>query len=318
MLFYVIVYFLLGLILGFTKSPYSHEIIAIFKNLWVLMIPIICIEYSRSAIANTNKSNYLVLISLTFIIFLIELNLNTFISKLDLSETCFRYISNTVVPLIATEILCTYLSLKGSYKLSLVYRLILEIIIIFSPIYPDLNWFVTGIIGVVFPTIIYVYFRYDYAKTKREGNKRSVRKLNPVQYVPIFAIIIIFVSFMLGLFKYEPIAILSNSMDPTFSRGDVVILCKVQENDFKNIEIGNIIVYSIDGVRVAHRVVDIIDDNGDLSFQTKGDNNLSVDSKLVETNQIIGIYTASIKYIGYPSVWLYDLFNERSSVVETK
>ena len=48
MLLYVIICFFLGLLFGFTKSPYSHKIIPLLKNIWRIIIPVIALEYIRS------------------------------------------------------------------------------------------------------------------------------------------------------------------------------------------------------------------------------------------------------------------------------
>jgi signal peptidase len=307
MLIYTILYFLSGLIFGFVKSPYSTKIFSLIKNIWKLIIPIIGIEYVRGIILDTNKKNKFVIISTTILVFLLELNINTFLKNFNLSEDCFKYISQTVIPLLATEMLSSYLCLKGSYKLSISYRLILEIIIIISPIYPDLNWFATGIIGIVFPAIIYIYYKYDYQKKDRTISRRKLKKQNPIIYIPTLLIIVLFTCFMLGLLKYEPVAIMSNSMNPLYYRGDVLVINKANN---ENITVGDIIIYSTDTKIIAHRVVNIIEENGEKYYQTKGDANQSVDLKLVEKDQIIGKYQFHVKYIGYPSVWLNDLFNQ--------
>ena len=115
---------------------------------------------------------------------------------------------------------------------------------------------------------------------------------------------------MLGLFKYEPITILSNSMAPVFNRGDVVIFKKIDENELNNIPKGSIIVYSTENKNIAHRIVNIIKNGNTVLYQTRGDNNNSPDTNLVKSDQIHGVYTFNIKYLGFPSIWLYDYFNE--------
>lgn len=250
--------------------------------------------------------------------FVIELNLNTFIKNISISEDTFKYVSQTVIPLFATEMLCTYLCLKGSYKLSLPYRIALNAITIFSPVFPDIDWFASGIIGVLFPAIIFLLYKYDYQKKNRRISRRDLKKQNPIVYVPIFINLIIFGAFMLGLFKYEPIAIVSNSMDPVFNRGDVVILRKVNKTNLNKLKKYDIIIYSIDKQLVAHRIINIKEEKEELYFKTKGDANISPDLKWVKENQIVGKYEFHIKYVGYPSVWLNDIFKKQNPKVEIK
>lgn len=318
MLLYIIIYFFLGLLFGFTKSPYSHKIITLLKNIWRIIVPVITLEYIRSFIVCTNSNNKFIIVTFTLLLFVIELNLNTFIKNISISEDTFKYVSQTVIPLFATEMLCTYLCLKGSYRLSLPYRIILNAITIFSPVFPDIDWFASGIIGVLFPAIIFLLYKYDYQKNNRRISRRDLKKQNPIVYVPIFIILIIFGAFMLGLFKYEPIAIVSNSMDPVFNRGDVVVLRKVNKTDLNKLKKYDIIIYSIDKQLVAHRVINKKEEKEELYFKTKGDANISPDLKWVKEDQIVGKYEFHIKYVGYPSVWLNDLFKKQKPKVEIK
>ena len=107
---------------------------------------------------------------------------------------------------------------------------------------------------------------------------------------------------MLGSFTYQPIAILSNSMNPTFKRGDVVIYKKEE-----NIIPGNIIVFQYQNQIIVHRVVSINE-----YYVTKGDANNSIDYIKVQKEDIKGVYQFSLKYLGYPSIWLNELFTKEN------
>ncbi len=76
-----------------------------------------------------------------------------------------------------------------------------------------------------------------------------------------------------------------------------------------NIQKGQIIVYAVGEKNIAHRVVNVIRQNEKVQYQTKGDNNNAPDMNLVKTEQIQGVYVFHIKYLGFPSIWLYDYFN---------
>ena len=123
---------------------------------------------------------------------------------------------------------------------------------------------------------------------------------------------------MVGIFKYEPIAIVSNSMNPIYYRGDIVIYSKPTIEELKNIEEDTIIIYSKEKQFVSHRVIKKYEENGVIYFITKGDANLAEDADPVPMNKVIGIYACSVRYIGYPSVWLNQIFNNEKPTVETK
>ena len=153
---------------------------------------------------------------------------------------------------------------------------------------------------------------------KKSKNRNRQNTHNKVSYVVTLTFCITLVCFMLGVFKYEPITILSNSMFPSFCRGDVVIYRKISNDELRNIHVGSIIIYNIKEQNIAHRVVDIVKENGTILYKTKGDYNNVSDTNLVRIEQIKGICEFHIKYIGYPSVWLHDYFNSENAKVEIK
>lgn len=313
---YFIIYFYLGFILGFTESPYNHSINGILKNSFQMIIPLIGIEISRSLVVNSNKENFKIIILITTILFIIELNFNMIIPILSQPEIFFKYIAHTIIPLFCNSLLFTFLTLKGSYQLPLIYRIMDRLIVIILPVYPSTNWFAISALGIIVPVTYYLLFKYVF--TNRQHNNRKRKKINKISLITAILISITLVSFMLGLFKYEPVAILSNSMLPRYSRGDIVIYEKMDKSRLQNITKNSIIIYRIGNQTVAHRVVNVIQENEKILYETKGDNNNTVDSALVSTEQILGVYRCHFKYIGYPSVWLNEFFIKEKAKVETK
>ncbi len=77
-----------------------------------------------------------------------------------------------------------------------------------------------------------------------------------------------------------------NSMYPTFSREEILLVLHVSgDTQFKA---GAIIVYESDGVLIAHRVIDIKEEQ----VITKGDNNKEVE--IIEKKKIKGIVIAHV------------------------
>ena len=317
-LLYIITNFFMGFFCGFLKSPYSHKLVPMLKNIWQIMIPIIGIEYTRSVLVNNNRNNTVYIIFSVLIFFVLELGINSLLSRLIIREEAFKFIASTAIPLFASELLYTYLSIKGSYTLVLSYRIIVQLMYLLSPVYPNFDWFVTGIIGVLIPTIYYIIFKYDFEKRKRDSSRETLKKTNPITYIPFIALVLTFCAFMIGMFDYQPIAIVSNSMYPVFKRGDAVIFSKINKNNLKDIEKGTIIIYRIGKQQIVHRVIDVKNVKGKIYYQTQGDANNSPDLKLVEQDQVLGIYNLAVGYIGYPSVWLSEFFNKQKPNVEIK
>lgn len=97
--------------------------------------------------------------------------------------------------------------------------------------------------------------------------------------------------------------VLSGSMQPTFGPGDVVI---VNDASPKRIQEGDVIVFRPPGGheeansdRVTHRVVEVIREDGQLYFRTKGDANEEPDQQLIPAENVIGRVGFHIPYIGY-------------------
>ena len=299
---YAIAYLYLGVILGFSEKTNNYNIIAI-------IIPIIAIEMARNVIATSNKNNKIVLIFTTILFILVELKYNILVNLYPYKEAFFEYICEAILPLIAFNSLYTYLTLKGSFAITLVYRIIISLIMLVLPIFTNVDWFITATIGILSPVIIYALFKYKLANKNDDIRKKKQKFHNKISFAVIFIFCINLVSFMIGIFKYEPITILSNSMKPIYERGDVVIFEKISDSELSQIPINEIIVYSVGEQNIAHRIVDKIEENGTVIYLTKGDNNNVSDKVAVQIDQIKGKYIFHIKYIGFPTVWLYEYFN---------
>ena len=287
-----LIYIILGYIYGFSKTPYSYKIVSIIKNILIQIIPIIGIETLRIVIVTKNKNNNV----------LFDLNSN--------KEELFRYICSNIVSIVICNIIYTYFILKDMYLFALSYRVLARLVLLLLPIFPNVDWYVMGSTSILLPIFMYLLFKYKFLKQKDDIRKKKENFLEKFNYVVTFILAIMLVCFMLGLFKYEPICILSNSMSPTYKRGDVVIFEKINKNELSNIPKDSIIIYTKEDKNIAHRVINAINVDGSVLYETKGDSNNAPDTDLVQIEQIKGVYVFHIKYIGFPSVWLYDYFHQ--------
>ena len=307
MILYILIIFDIGFFTGYGKNPYNTSIIGILNNIIQIIIPIVGIEILRSYFINKNKNNKLINIIFIILIFMIEANIPYYINNINDRELIFKYFCSTTAPLIFTSFISSYFVLLGSYKLSLIYRLISKLIFILLPIIPNIDWFVKGTSSIIFISILYIVYKYKYVKLD-ENEERINRSNNKVIYPLTITACILLVLFMLGVFKYEPIAIVSNSMVPVYSRGDIVIYEKFSEEELKKLKEGNIIIYKVGDKLVAHRIKKVIMEDGRIKYLTKGDNNQSEDGIHVDVSDIKGVYVGSIKYLGYPTVILNEFF----------
>ena len=99
-----------------------------------------------------------------------------------------------------------------------------------------------------------------------------------------------------------PYTVLSGSMEPAYHVGSLIY---VRPIDAQEIEVGTPLTFTVsDGSLVAtHRVCEIITENGETLYITKGDANDVTDPPL-KYSRVIGSPVFSIPYLGYFSTWL--------------
>ena len=301
---YLMIYFILGLFVGYQYNVYSLTPRGILHNTIMFMPIIIFQEYIRQVLVSysSGKNKWMAFITILFI--LISVNFNSISSDFRNAETGFKFICSDLIPIIARNFVFTYLVYISSCKPTIIYRMLTTAVSIYLPILPNINWFYTGLFGILVPIILYVLVNYSQAKLERKMTWQEEKRSRQITYVPVLVIVFLIVGFVVGLFKYQPVAVISDSMLPVFARGDMIIVEKVEKDDIENIEVGDIIKFQTESYYVIHRVHEIEKTKDGIQFITKGDNNNAPDSKPVKPEQIQAKYVGHVKYLGFPSVWL--------------
>lgn len=95
-----------------------------------------------------------------------------------------------------------------------------------------------------------------------------------------------------------------------FNKGDIMVLVG---KDAKNIEVGNVIVFrSSKKDPIIHRVVKKFENDNDIYFQTKGDNNEdsikndALDETNIREEAIIGKAVLRVPFLGYIKIWFVE------------
>jgi len=301
---YLMVYFVLGLFVGYQYNAYSMTPRGLLHNTIMFMPIVIFQEYIRQVFTSYSNGNSKALAFITILFILISINFNSLRSDFRTAEAGFKFVCSDLIPLVASNFVFTYLSYISSFKPPMIYRLLITASTIYLPILPNLNWFYTGLFGILVPMILYVLVNYAQAKLERKLTWREEKKSRPITYVPVLVIGFLIVGFVIGLFKYQPVAVISDSMLPVFARGDMIIVEKFEKDKVDQIQVDDIIKFAVDNYYVIHRVHAIEETDKGLVFTTKGDNNNAPDSKPVYPEQIQAIYRGHVKYLGFPSVWL--------------
>lgn len=107
------------------------------------------------------------------------------------------------------------------------------------------------------------------------------------------------------IFGYKPLIVVSNSMENYISKGDLVIVKMVGKNDLQK---QDIIAYRLEGQNyvVTHRIFDIKEEDGQIKYQTKGDNNVTPDGDLIKFNEVEGKYVTKISKLGNFLLFMQD------------
>jgi len=302
-LLYIIIYYLSGFIVGFQQSPLNFELSNIIKNLIKYVLLRIIIETVKYFLIKENNTKTFIIIT-TILFIIINIDINYIINLLEQPKELFKYFSNTIIPTTIYGIVGTYIIKNSSLKSNISLQIVPLILTYSIKISPNLDWYLYSVFHIVYLLLLYTYLKYEI--DKREKTEQKAKKIIYSQ-IPIISISIIMILFVLGIFTYVPIGVMSNSMKPIFERGDIIVYKKVKNiNDIKE---NDIICYQLNNIKVMHRVIKIENINNKKYFTTKGDNLLSNDPLKVKEEQIIGTIIFTIPRLGYPSVWLYELLN---------
>lgn len=313
---YILTYMISGLFITFGNNPYFTTVKGFLINLWMFGTVIISKEYIRYRLINNvyenDKKEIAILVSLIYII--IEIGLNKYINTKITLLFAIKDICQNLIPLIAKNVLYSYISMKSDWKPASMYELFTKLYLWLSPILPNAPWIMVAIIETTIPTILFFYIRYANSKNSEIKSRQEIENANPKNSIPLVVLVILVIWFTIGVFPIKPIAVASGSMEKELYVGDVVIVKKCNANDIVN---GDIIQYQMKGYTVIHRVIEKKQKNGEYYFTTKGDNNPSEDKESVKEDQVLGKVIFKVKYLGYPAIWLNIIQSNEQVEVDT-
>lgn len=298
---YYLLTYIFGYFIGFVKNPYLLDIISILKNIFPVVLNVIFIELLRYILIQKNPKNYIILIivSITFCLYDVSLRTDSF--QLSQSLGIYKYISTLILPSLFKNFLLSYITIYGGWKSTIIYKLFDEIPSYIIPIIPNFGYYLESMLKIIFPVLVYFGIRKNF-EFRQLINPRK-KNYDKLFYIISISLIIFIITLTTGVFNYYGMTIATNSMYPKIKVGDVVVVEK-NINDFSTIKEGDIIAFKKNGLTITHRVYKILKNGNNIYFQTKGDNNDSVDVWLVYSDEIEGIVRFTIPYIGLPSVWL--------------
>lgn len=132
---------------------------------------------------------------------------------------------------------------------------------------------------------------------------KQVKKIWDTVTTVLVVLVVIFAVFLMGsrLMGMQVFNVISGSMEPTYSVGDLLY---VKDVDPDSVKVGDPITFVLneDLVVATHRVVRIDAEN--RYFYTKGDANETEDASPVHFNNLVGVPVFAIPLLGYVSAYI--------------
>ncbi|HWQ16619.1 MAG TPA: signal peptidase I [Sulfolobales archaeon] len=294
----IILFMVLGFLLGFYYRGSSLQSLLIDTAL--LVIRISAAEVARTSIMalSSNRVLKLVMGTIVGLFFGSTIFSSRFANLFTPYGGLFSNISGSI-PQVIYNVLVSEIHVLGGLYPALAFRLIVDGYWRLSPYIPNISSF--GAISPVILSLIYLFAvilmpGYNSIRGSSEAIfKRSVRKIaSIVADISIFVLIIL-ISYSLYA-NIVPLVVISGSMEPTISMGDIALVVKIRNPS--EVRVGDIIAFWNENQIVIHRVVGITE-NG---FITKGDALPSPDPFIVEKNTVIGKAIGSIPKIGWITI----------------
>lgn len=298
---FVTSYYLLGVVLGFARSPYARTFLGIVRNLFAFITPIVCYEIIRYVMVSSTISKIQNVLNF-LLMFVLYMGIDN-IMAVVWEGISYAYLLGTILPCIIQQCFLFYLCKHCGLASVLVWKLPTSILLYLLPIVPNLNWFFQLFYTSLSCLICYVFLYYTFVNTKAIKDVRVKRKKKPIMGLFLMLLILGMAGFVSGMYPQVPVVIVSNSMNPYFYRGDIVVINKNGEY-----EEGSVIQFHMNGMSVVHRIYEKnTTPQGINYYTTKGDNNNAVDDWIVYEDQIDGVLSCVIPKIGYVTIWINEM-----------
>lgn len=300
---YILILYIIGIFVGFYKNPIIFSFKEFFNRILPMTAIIILAELLRNTFVTRNNKKVTVIVTLALV--LVDIVLNISLYRIFNLETILTLIGYVGLSSISVNILCNYMVKRHGFVPNIIYRIITTIYIYILPIIPDIYLFFQAFFRIIYPYIIYLMV--DYAFTS-DNFKLALKnqKINAISLIIGMGICILIVLLISCKFKYGIMVIGSASMTGSINKGDAVLF---EQYRGQELEEGQVIIFYKDNIQTIHRIEDIQILNGDTIYYTKGDNNSKKDDGYRLEQDIIGVVKSRIIYIGWPTIWLNELFN---------
>jgi signal peptidase len=300
-LVYLTIYYLTGIkFLFYDVNPIN----LLYEGL-PLLIAVVCVEILRTIILSQEYKPTSIICFFAFV--MVDISLATKVLEINSFNVFMDLIGLTLLPSIMGNVL--YHSTTKDYGLypNLAYRAILALPSLVIPIVPGTPDSIISLINLIYPLILLGLISLLYKKKDKVAVKKKNKVVAPIVLGVVIALALSFTLLISNQFKIGALVIATESMTGELNKGDFVIFEKIDQND--ELEKGNIIVFEKNKNYIVHRIVEIENIDNEERYYTKGDANENMDEGYIVRSEIVGITHFKISYLGYPTLWLRDLFD---------
>lgn len=311
-LVYLGIFYLMGLYFGFRQSKITLSIWSIINYIIPLTIIILSSEVIRNILLQQDvtiriKSKKFNLSQILTYVAMILIDLAVYIDIYNLNNLneFLTALGFVLFASLSSNLLYNYISVRHDAKGIIIYKLITTLYMYIIPIVPDVYIFFKSFFKMISPYIIYVIIERLYSKNDL-FNSYNERKKNIIGNTILFIVMTLLVMLISCKFYYGVLVVGSNSMMGSIDKGDIVIFEKYTN---QNIQKGQVIIFNYNGIQTIHRVSDVKIVNNEYRYYTKGDANKRQDDGYITNDEIYGLVNLKVKYLGYPTIWIRDMFN---------
>jgi len=299
---YVTLYYMTGLIFGYYTNYFSFSLNVLVSYIIPISLIIVSIEIIRYVILaqkNTLSNVLMYLAGVTADVLMLSGTgeISSFNRLMDL-------VGLVLLPSVTANLLYNYVSSKYGFLPVIVYRAVKTLHAYILPVKSAVPDSLFAFAEVIIPTVIlaFVYILYEGKSRRAKARPKWYQKAATVLIILIMISVVMLISCQ---FKYGLIVVGSESMTGELNKGDAVVF---EQYEGQDLEVGQVLVFDKGETRTIHRLVRLEYVNGQKRYYTKGDANESEDEGYILDGDIVGFAHFKIAYIGYPTLWVRDIF----------
>ncbi len=299
---YIILLYFVGIFTGFHKNSIEFSYEQLSNTILPYIIIVICSEIIRQIFITKNDIKITVITTIVLII----VEIITYIEFYNVwaLSVIIEFVGYVILPAVSTSILCNYMVKRYGIISNILFRLLTTIYIFCIGFLPNIYIFFESVYRIIYPYIIYIIIDNYFVKKDFEKSIKN-KKISWISFLITTSIAAIIIMLISCKFKYGILVVGSSSMTGTIDKGDAIIYERYEKQQLKE---GQIIIFIKNDVKTVHRIEKLLIRNDEKIYITKGTNNEQQDEGYRTDKDIIGVVKFRIIDIGWPTIWLNELF----------